>query len=135
MTQSDINYLYQLLTPWYELIRFTYTDDVSIQFQRMVRMIAEGDTNITLDGKRSELSHYHALSNIVQKGNRVVFNHEQFDATKPVEMKHIFASLRSISISIDEEMSTLPNRIAIGYLEGRDSFMLRSTLQKRHPLF
>lgn len=55
MQQSDINYLYQLLSPWYDALFTLYGRETGLEFQRLVRMVAEGDSAITLDGKEKSL--------------------------------------------------------------------------------
>lgn len=131
MQQSDINYLYQLLSPWYNAISLIYNRNVSIEFQRMVRMIAEGDNTITLDGNRGEFDFYHDLSVIMNMGNAITAHHDRFEPCKPVEMKHVFACLHSMTLAVEEECSRIPNsvsnKIKDGYLNGRKlgSFFVR----------
>ncbi|EGR0263964.1 TPA: hypothetical protein ACMDRZ_003261 [Vibrio cholerae] len=132
MQQSDINYLYQLLSPWYDALFTLYGRETGLEFQRLVRMVAEGDSAITLDGKREEFTQYKQLSDILSSGNRITFNHERFEPSKPVEMKHVFAVLHSMTLAVEESASRIPNsvnnRIKKGFLEGRDLNLLVAKL-------
>ncbi len=96
MKQSDLNSLYNLLMPLYQGVAARYDKDVSVEFQRLLREVAEGKNDIILPLNAAKYKHAPTLMKILEHGNTMCTCMDVYEPKKPVELKHLFHSLRIV---------------------------------------